>query len=208
VSPHRPRCARGLLWFRFLTSGSEGVIRHFGREHGVERSKLSLRRFSHACRYCVSNPHGSPCSWASTGDRRWRKPPTWTVNPISGERLRSCHGLPDRLRPCPGRRSPRIARPGRLPPASRRSTFSSPPCPCTGLSAMHEHDRPGGYGGRRRHCSQPPGLIPCTRDQTVQGSTDPLYKGPDRTRAMGGLRTPLLLTTVSLRRPQRDARAR
>jgi hypothetical protein len=50
---------------------------------------------------------------------------------------------------------PRVSRPGRLPPASRRSTLSSPLSPCAGLIAMHEHDRPGGYVGRERHSSPP-----------------------------------------------------
>ena len=150
----------------------ESGIRIVGREHAVERSKRSL--LHHACHCCVPNPHGSHCSWASTGARRWRKPPSWTANP-SGERLSSFYGLPY---PRSSRRPPRVSRPRRLPPASRRSTHSSPPSPCACLSAMHEHDRPGGYGGRRRHHSHPPRLLSLTREEADVAATGS-HKVPD-----------------------------
>jgi hypothetical protein len=33
---------------------------------------------------------------------------------------------------------------------------------------MRAHDRPGGYGGRHRHCSPPPGLFPFTREEAFE----------------------------------------
>ncbi len=69
---------------------------------------------------------------------------------------------------------PRVSRPGLLPPASRRSTFSSPPSPCACLSAMHEHDRPVGYGGRKRHSSPPRVRCPLL----VKRRTSPPQRSP------------------------------
>ena len=57
--------------------------------------------------------------------------------------------------------------PAHAPPSShRRLQWPSASCTCT--SAMHERDRPGGYGGRHRHCSPPPGLLPFTREEAFE----------------------------------------
>ena len=111
----------------------------------------------------MPNPRHSACNLPACG-----APCSWPTNSCSGKRLCSFHGLSDRARPRPGRRSSRVSRPGRVPPTSRRSMSSSPPRPCTGLSAMRAHDRPGGYGGRHRHCSPPPGLLPFTREEAFE----------------------------------------
>ena len=57
--------------------------------------------------------------------------------------------------------------PAHAPPSShRRLQWPSASCTCT--SAMRERDRPGGYGGRHRHCSPPPGLLPFTREEAFE----------------------------------------
>ena len=66
-------------------------------------------------------------------------------------------------------RALRVHRPGlqRAPPSShRRLQWPSASCTCT--SAMHERDRPGGYGGRHRHCLPPPGLLPFTCEEAFE----------------------------------------
>jgi len=73
---------------------------------------------------------------------------------------------------------PLVSRPGRLPPVSRCSTLSSPPSPCACLSAMHEHDRPGGYGGRKRHSSPPRVRCPLLVKVAVKRGTSPTQRSP------------------------------
>ena len=83
----------------------------------------------------------------------------------------------------------------------------------------------GGYGGRHRHCSPPPGLFPFTREEAFEAFVvrpalskfrirRPLINHADLPRLAPGSRPthvpPFygLLTTASLRGPQLNARAR
>ena len=142
-------------------------------EQGIKGSHRTA--LNHVSCVWMTTPRGcswcdAPCSGARTGDRRWSKPPSWTANPSSGDRLCSFHGLPDCARPRPSR-CPLTSGPppGLLPPASLRSTLSSPLSPCACLSVMHQRDRPGEYGVRNPSSSQPPQLRSLTREDTSVG---------------------------------------
>ena len=116
----------------------------------------------------------SPAEWSSECPRSHSPPPARTASSKASHTARA-HSLVAarprrRAAAAPGLPRPPSCAPAHTPPSSHRQLqWPSASCACT--SAMHLRDRPGGYGGRRRHRSHPPRLLSLTREEADVAAT-------------------------------------